>query len=30
MLPLKRIDALTFFNRTRRHITRGLVVQAMS
>jgi hypothetical protein len=31
MLLLKRCDALTFCNRTRRHhITQALVVQAMS
>jgi hypothetical protein len=31
MLLLKRVDALTFLNRTRRHhITQALVVQAMS
>jgi hypothetical protein len=31
ILLLKRLDALTFFNRTRpHHITQALVVQAMS
>ena len=31
MLLLKRVDALTFLNRTRRHhITQALVVPAMS
>ena len=31
ILLLKRLDALTFFKRTRpHHITPGLVVQAMS